>query len=271
MSIFSSVFGKLKELNKYIHRFGIRDKYKELNKYIHRFGIISGSIIYFSKLNIFKNNLIEISLSELRYPLKLRANTSDFAVFDQIFLYEDYKFPINFEPKLIIDGGAYGGYSSAFFANRFPKAKIIAIEPEASNFNLLEKNTRNYKNIDLINAGIWNKPTYLNVKDIGLGHWGFMVEEVTDSEEFSFKAITIDNILKRSGYEEIDILKLDIEGSEKEVFSADYENWLSKVNVLIIELHDRMKPGCSEAFYSAINQYNFIKKNRGENVILMKY
>ena len=98
-----------------------------------------------------------------------------------------------------------------------------------------------------------------------------MVEEVTDSEEFSFKAVTIGKILKRSGYKEIDILKLDIEGSEKEVFSNDYEDWLSKVNILIIELHDRMKPGCSEAFYSAINQYNFIKINSGENIILMKY
>ena len=233
--------------------------------------MISGFNIYFVKLNIFKKNSIEISLSELRYPIKLRANTSDFAVLDQIFVYEDYKFPIDFEPQLIIDGGAYGGYSSVFFANRFPKAKIIAIEPEASNFKLLKENTRNYKNIDLINAGIWNKPAYLRIKDIGLGHWGFMVEEVTDSEEFSFKAVTIGKILKRSGYKEIDILKLDIEGSEKEVFSNDYEDWLSKVNILIIELHDRMKPGCSEAFYSAINQYNFIKINSGENIILMKY
>ncbi len=205
------------------------------------------------------------------YPIKLRTNTSDLDVIEEIFIDEDYGFPINCEPQLIIDGGAYAGYSSVFFANRFPQAKIIAIEPEASNFKLLKDHTRNYKNIELINAGIWNKPGYLRIKDIGLGHYGFMVEEVTDIDKFSFKAVTIGEILKRSGYKDIDLLKLDIEGSEKEVFSSDYEDWLSKVNVLIIELHDRIKPGCSAAFYQAVNQYYFKKYTRGDNIILMKH
>jgi FkbM family methyltransferase len=234
-------------------------KLKELNKCLHKFGIIPVLNIIFSKLIASKKNLIEISLPELRYPIKLRANTSDLKVLEQIFFDEDYNFPIDFEPKLIIDGGAYVGYSSVFFANRFPEAKIIAVEPEPSNFKLLKENTRNYKNIEVINSGIWNKLAYLRIKDIPLWHSGFMVEEVTDGEEFSFKAITIGEISKRSGYKEIDILKLDIEGSEKEVFSSNYEDWLSKVKIIFIELHDRMKPGCSEALFSTVNKYNFIK------------
>jgi FkbM family methyltransferase len=245
-------------------------KTKKFNKYLHRYGINILINVLLIKLNIFNKNIFEISLPEVRYPIKLRAKTSDLKVMEQIFLDEDYNFPIDFEPKLIIDGGAYVGYSSVFFANRFPKTKIFSIEPEESNFKLLKENIRNYENIELINAGIWNKPTYLRIKDIGLGHFGFIVEEVQESEEFSFKAITIDEILRRSGYKEIDILKLDIEGSEKEVFSENYKKWLEKVKILIIELHDRIKPGCSEALYCAVNQYNFREIKKGEYIIFIR-
>lgn len=255
MNIFSSVARKL----------------TKLNKCYHRFGIIVAIKLLLSKLSDSKMKLITISLPELKYPIKLRTDSSDLDVIEQIFIDEDYNFTIDSEPKLIIDGGAYVGYSAVFFANKFPEAKIIALEPEDSNFKLLEENTRNYKNIELVKAGIWHKPAHLRIKDMGLGHFGFMVEEVTDQEEFSFEAITIGEILQRSGYRGIDILKLDIEGSEKEVFSHAYENWLNLVNVLIVELHDRIKPGCSEAFYCAVNLYNFIKYQRGENIILMKY
>ncbi len=68
----------------------------------------------------------------------------------------------------------------------------------------------------------------------------------------------------------IDILKLDIEGAEAELFCANYENWLGKTNVIIIELHDRIREGCSEALYKATAHHNFQKVERQEHVILFK-
>jgi hypothetical protein len=65
----------------------------------------------------------------------------------------------------------------------------------------------------------------------------------------------------------IDILKLDIEGSEKEVFETGYEHWLPKINILIIELHDKMKKGCSRAVFNAISKYDFSFDIKGENII----
>ncbi len=82
------------------------------------------------------------------------------------------------------------------------------------------------------------------------------------------KAITIAEILDQSGADRIDILKLDIEGAEKEVFSNDTD-WLEKVDLMIIELHDHDKPGCSAAVYSAISRHDFTKFQRGENVFLV--
>ena len=51
-------------------------------------------------------------------------------VFKAIFIRRNYRFPVDINPKLIIDGGAYVGYSSIYFSLKYPQAKIIAVEPK---------------------------------------------------------------------------------------------------------------------------------------------
>lgn len=217
-----------------------------------------------------KEDIVKIEISNARTPLQLRSYTSDIFTFWQIFINKEYDIPFKTKPNLIIDGGANVGYSAVFFANKFPEAKIIAIEPERTNFEILRKNTDDYQNIELINSGIWNKNTYLKIQDSGVSKDAFMVDEVDSNERGSFKAVTIGEILRKSGFDEIDILKLDIEGAEKEVFYNNYDEWLNKVKILIIELHDRMKKGCSDTFFSAIKQYTFNMTFCGENIVLIK-
>ncbi|MEF2968106.1 FkbM family methyltransferase [Paenibacillus sp. M1] len=206
----------------------------------------------------------------VKFPVYVRLGTSDPTVYKQIFQGRDYIFPLSFSPKLIIDGGANVGYGSVLFANAYPEAQIVAIEPEASNYEVLQYNTAPYKHITTVNSGLWNKDTHLKVKDNGLDKWGAMVEETSESDPDAFKAVTISSLMANYVGQEIDILKLDIEGAERELFTSDYEEWLSKVKVLIIELHDVMKPGCSKAFYNAVSNYNFVTFIRGENLVLFR-
>lgn len=228
-------------------------------------GMVEGTRLI---LALFFKHQVQVSIPGILHPIKIRAKTSDINVFEQIFVSEDYNFPTSIKPELIIDAGANVGYASVFFANKFRDAHIIAVEPEKSNIELLIENTSYYPNIEVIESAIWDENTYLKIKDVGLDKWGFMVEKAQPDDPISFRAITIQELLAKSGYEKIDILKLDIEGSEKEIFSRNYDEWLGKVYILIIELHDRMKPGCSNVFYSAIKNYNFKKTQKGENIIL---
>jgi hypothetical protein len=64
----------------------------------------------------------------------------------------------------------------------------------------------------------------------------------------------------------LDIVKLDVEGAEMNIFSDAYSEWLSKTRLLIVELHDRMKPGSSDPFWKAIRQFDFTRFDRGENL-----
>ena len=176
------------------------------------------------------------------------------------------------KPKFIIDGGANVGHAAIYFANRFPAADILAVEPEDSNFKIMRLNTKKYPKIKLLKAGIWNKSTNLEIDDTiskTEGHWAVMVKESARKTKKSVKAVNIWDLLKKSGHGKIDILKIDVEGAEKEIFSSDYEKWLEKVRILIMELHDRYKEGCSKAFYSAVRKYPFKKSRKGENIILI--
>ena len=62
----------------------------------------------------------------------------------------------------------------------------------------------------------------------------------------------------------IDLLKVDIEGAEKEVFSSPSE-WIGSVGAIAIELHDRFKTGCARSFYAAVSDFP-VEQTMGENV-----
>ncbi|MBU1935074.1 FkbM family methyltransferase, partial [Patescibacteria group bacterium] len=156
---------------------------------------------------------IYIKSYSIKSNLIIREDTTDMAIFKQIFIQKDYDFPINMNPKFIIDGGANVGYASLFFANKFPDAEIVAIEPEDSNFEVLQKNTSEYKQVKTIKAGIWHKKAKLKIVGTEWGKCGFMTKEVDTADTYDAKTITIDEILKQSKYDEIDILKLDVEGA----------------------------------------------------------
>lgn len=204
------------------------------------------------------------------FPVYARSGTSDIAVYRETFIKRDYLFDLPFTPKLIIDGGANVGYSSILFATTYTEAEIIAVEPDPSNFEVLEVNTAPYGKIHPVRSGLWDKDTFLTVHDVGLDKWGTVVQESDESVTEAFKATTISSLLDAYPNQDIDILKLDIEGAERELFTSNYEEWLGKVKVLIIELHDLIKPGCSMAFFKAVSNYPFITFTRGENLVLMQ-
>jgi len=218
--------------------------------------------IFFCK----KNNLICYISKHYKNPIYLRANTSDIAVYDEVILKESYRINTPIEATTILDCGTNIGLSAVFFKNRFPKATIICVEPELSNFEMLLKNVEQYNNVITYHAGIWNKSTYLTVMNDKAEKYAFMVCETETISDNTIRAISITDIMKENHLEVIDILKIDIEGAEKEIFSSDYDYWMSKTKLIVIELHDRMKSGCSKAFFDALTHYNFEIVIREENI-----
>jgi len=250
-------------------------------RYANCFGGTRGLFFYFLSriFRAYRGRLIETRVAGTDIRLLVRLGTSDVSVFNGIYCWREYDWEFQKPPRVIVDAGAYTGLSSVFFAMRYPESQIIAIEPSDSNFEVLVRNSERFKNIKPVHAALWVQPGWLTVADPGRGAWGLQVKENRDmtdhcSERLSdnsgqlVRAITLSDILRDYGINRIDLLKLDIEGSERELFS-DYEHWIGQVDSIIMELHDRFRAGCSRSFFKAIDEFP-IESWRGENVLVMR-
>jgi len=215
--------------------------------------------------------MVTLNAPGIIFPVILRPNTSDEALYSQIFLHDEYGYlEMLRPPKVIIDAGANIGLSAIYFANKYKDAMIIAIEPEDSNFSMLEKNALPYKNILPVKAALWPQEGMVSLHDPGCGELAYQTYCNRESiENNNIKCVTIDSILTKYRIDYIDILKIDIEGAETEVFNAKCD-WISKVLVIIIELHERLKSGCNKAFFAATKDHFCYEWIGGENFYLSK-
>lgn len=218
--------------------------------------------------------IIKLGLSTFTKSIKgqhifLRKNTSDIPVFRQIFMDMEYALPIPFIPKIIIDAGANIGLFTIFMNQKYPNAKYICLEPEPNNFKQLNFNLKRIKNIEILQKALWNHNNGVNIETSSEhGEWGATTKD-TGNNIGEIPSITIDKILNEFEIDIIDILKIDIEGAEKQLFEKDAK-WLKKVKLLIIELHDYTYPYSSNNFFKNIyNMSPFDFYFKGENLIFI--
>ncbi len=198
----------------------------------------------------------------ISHPIRLRLGTTDLSVYENVMLREEYAFDLPYPPSTIIDAGANIGTASIYFAHRYPETKVIALEPEPTNFELLVRNVRHYPAIIPVRAALWSRDGEVSVRQPDPGHgipgkWGSVIRE---SPEANVRAITMRTLIKEMQVQSVDLLKVNIEGAEKEVFEAC--DWMDSVGCLIIELHDRFKPGCSAAVDAVAREFS--KSQRDE-------
>lgn len=192
----------------------------------------------------------------------LRTRSSDFSVYRQVFLQREYQPLIEFlrancippaEITTIVDAGANIGLCSIFLNHAFPNAKIVAVEPEPHNCELLRRNIElNCGQQHLVlEAAVWPNTGWVKAggrfRD-GL-QWSFQVQE-SCQETLSgtrglIRGLRLAEIVREATMSRIDILKMDIEGGEAAVFSKDrdLDTILRKTRFVAIEIHDEFGSG----------------------------
>lgn len=214
-----------------------------------------------------KNQYIKLHLKGYNHPIFYRYGSSDPSVFHLIFIQEEYSCLNDIEnPRFIIDCGANVGYSSLYFLKKYPNAHVIAVEPDDENFKVCKKNLSSYSDqVSLILSGIWSHRTSLIVeKNDGRGECEIQVKECETGQKPNLDSICIESLLKDFGINSIDLLKIDIEGSERVIFAKNYQNWLPLVKNIVIELHGKK---CEDVFFQALSTYDYELSRFGELTI----
>ena len=271
------------ELRKYLGGVwrGLDELTQKTSGYIICFGFLRGSILLaLGAMRAYPNGkMVRAAVPGSAVRLLVRLGTSDINVFNCTFHGHENEWDFLEPPKTIVDAGAYTGLSTAFFAMRYPDAQVIAIEPGPENFALLTRNVRAFKNVHAIQAALWSERGSLMLTDPGLGFWGLRVTEPPPTAGHldqagpqavapPVRALTMRDVMHEYGLDRVHLLKLDIEGSEKEVF-ANAGPWIGDVDAICIELHDRYRPGCSRAFFGAVTDFP-IELRRGEKLLVVR-
>ena len=214
-------------------------------RYIKWLGFVRGVCFIVSSRR--GGELVSLRIPGISAPVHLRCRSADITVLEDTFLRGHYEFSLSAAPNVIVDAGAHIGLVSVLFANRYPQCRIISIEPEAGNFKLLCENTREYENITTVNAPLWFESAALNVNDPTVDNWAYRFSSNGGGEANS---VTVPQIMHDFNLDHIDLLKMDIEGAEKEVMENS-RDWIDCVGAVAIELHDRFREGCGRAFRDA--------------------
>lgn len=167
---------------------------------------------------------------------------------------------------VIVDCGANIGLSSVFFSIEFPEASVVAIEPSPENAAVARRNIEGRPRIVLLEAAIHATSQDVFLIDRGKGYWGLETSKVP-GEGKAVRSTTIADILDATPDSRALIVKIDIEGSENDLFSGNTE-WIDRVDLLIIELHDWLFPGkgTSEPLFRALTGRRFEAILRHENL-----
>ena len=154
------------------------------------------------------------------------------------------KINLNYSVDIIIDVGANIGATSVFFSLNYPKSTIFAFEPVSETYDILLKNTESFKNIFSYKCAITDKNDLQKIyidEDL-LGRSSLIKDHrnmnITYTE--NIKTMNLNNFLKENNISKIDILKIDCEGSEKDILNS-IKNILSKVAIIYIEIHGKDK------------------------------
>lgn len=186
---------------------------------------------------------LSLSLSPRKLPdaVHLRVSNSDFAVFEEIFDRDEYgpvrQWNLPHDAR-IIDLGANIGLASLYFSVLLPGASVVAVEPDKANCRLMRRNCKRLlhaNRLKICQAFIAAQDGTAGI-DRNQMSWSFHKVDTVQAHHEVVPCVSMPHVLAESGFDRVDLLKCDIEGSERELFEH-CAPWIGRVKHLVVETH----------------------------------
>ena len=215
---------------------GLRKSYKRLvNKMaIKRFNGYSMDL-ELARINLYPRFKVGIS-NVFGKPFKFHDGGSFVATYNELFVDKIYEFKPSETSRTILDCGANMGLSVLYFSLNYPDHQIIAFEPEEEICNILRENVNTFQlsNVTLYKKAVWTKTENLKFySDGGMG--GRINQEYSNQIPVVIEAVPLLDFLT----EDVDFLKLDIEGAEDEILRY-CGSALRNANNIFFEYHNNI-------------------------------
>lgn len=196
-----------------------------------------------------------VSFRNLKHPLNIRPGTNDIDTILNTIVREEYGRHLPKKELLtLIDAGAFIGDTSAFFLSKFPRLLAWALEPHPDNFRLARTNLSRYGDRATV------LPLALSACEATVRFSGDATGGSIADDGYEVRTTSIASVLVQVPGGCVDVLKIDIEGAELAVFSSAPETWMSKVGLIIVELHG---PEIENAVLAILKRHNFhVKRYR---------
>lgn len=189
-------------------------------------------------------------------PIKIRRHESDLSVLREVFgerAYDMARHPhvaarldqryrailATGRRPVVLDCGANIGAATIAFAETWPRAAFVAIEPDPGNAAMARRNLVGTPNHLLLEAAIGSVPGHAALSNDGDGFaWGVR----TTRAQAGVPIVTIDQALAYVPDGEPFACKIDIEGFEEDLFARD-TGWIDRFEIIMVEPHDWLLPG----------------------------
>jgi FkbM family methyltransferase len=154
---------------------------------------------------------------------------------------------------VIVDAGANVGLFSIQIARQNRRCRVIALEPFGENFKYLQANVARARlaNVTCHETALGAAFAKGHMQAVGtrsLDH----VLRVDSSAASETAVVPLSGLFDLVRAQEIDFLKVDIEGSERDVFAAATPELLARIKRIGMEYHDQIVPGTLELLRSVL-------------------
>jgi FkbM family methyltransferase len=177
------------------------------------------------------------------------------SIYKEIFINGEYNIALKSVRPLIIDCGSHIGLSVLFIKSLYPHAKIIGFEPNPVSYLILKKNIKNnqLRNIKVYNTALTGKKGSVDLYSYRYpdGQWNWDNSLISNLwtgkkvlKKYKVKSTQLSNVIKSK----VDLVKIDIEGSEVEVLS-DLANKLYLIENLFVECHITKSTLANNSYY----------------------
>lgn len=208
-----------------------------------------------------------------KHPVLIRQNGYDWAVVEEIFIRDVYRVDLA-NVKHILDLGGNIGLAALSFVWNFPGAQVCTVEPMPENLAVLRRNVElNRAPVRVVAAAVGT--------DNGQARFSFSEDPRRHSARIpvlptdrlvDVNVLSVPSLMKLMDWEDIDLLKIDIEGGEKDLLSGQ-PSWLRNVRCIIGEGHAGVGytiEVCRENLEPLGFQIQEIDRNEGAMVFLAR-